>query len=237
MKPSFFCGVFCFSIVSAHAAEPAQPLTLLELVQSGGWVMLPLILASVAVGTLIVYAFLTLKESSITTPELIRRSQAFLDDEDTAGLAAYVADRPEAIARVLNQTLKFAHRRPDADGEAIQAVAEAEGNRIAAQFNQRVLYIMDIGVLAPLLGLFGTVVGILKSFGSIATEATPMRTMLLAGGVSQALVATAAGLIVGITAMFFYSYFRGRVQQLVSLLEGQATALVQELILQKKRHP
>jgi biopolymer transport protein ExbB len=97
--------------------------------------------------------------------------------------------------------------------------------------NQRVVYLMDLGVLAPMVGLMGTVVGILKSFGSIATEASSMRTMLLAGGVSQALVCTAVGLLVGITAMAFYSYFRGRVQYLISLMEGQCATLVAELIL------
>ena len=63
-----------------------------------------------------------------------------------------------------------------------------------------------------------------------------MRTMLLAGGVSQALVCTAAGLIVGITAMTFFAYFRGRVNHLISILESEATLLTQELILLSKRH-
>jgi biopolymer transport protein ExbB len=95
---------------------------------------------------------------------------------------------------------------------------------------------MDVGVLSPMLGLFGTVIGILNSFGHIASEASPMRTMLLAGGVSQALVSTAAGLIVGITAMAFYAFFRGRVGILISILEGEGTLLTQELILLSKRH-
>jgi biopolymer transport protein ExbB len=86
-----------------------------------------------------------------------------------------------------------------------------------------------------MLGLLGTVVGILRSFGSIAMEASPMRTMLLAGGVSQALVSTAAGLVVGIGAMAFYSYFRGRVQNLISLLESQSTVLLHELLLLRKK--
>jgi biopolymer transport protein ExbB len=63
-----------------------------------------------------------------------------------------------------------------------------------------------------------------------------MRTMLLAGGVSQALVSTAAGLIVGITAMACYAYFRGRVGHLISILETESTLLVQELIMLSKRH-
>src|SRR5271154_2863080 len=137
---------------------------------------------------------------------------------------------------MVNRILQFMERHPDAEPDSIQVVAETEGSRIAASLNQRVLYIMDVGVLAPMLGLFGTVVGILNSFGHIASEASPMRTMLLAGGVSQALVATAAGLTVGITAMAFYAYFRGRVGHLVSVLESEATLLTQELILLSQRH-
>jgi biopolymer transport protein ExbB len=186
--------------------------------------------------TLILYCFFTLTERSITTPELLERMEPFFENEDLDGLASYVADRPQATARIVNRVLNFLERHPDADGESIKVVAEAEGNRIAAALNQRVLYIMDVGVLSPMLGLFGTVVGILNSFGHIAAEASPMRTMLLAGGVSQALVATAAGLTVGITAMAFYAYFRGRVGHLVSILEGEATLLTQELVLLNKRH-
>ena len=210
--------------------------TLLNMIAAAGWVMIPLALASIVTLTLIIYCFFTLTEKSITTPELLERMEPFFENEDLDGLAAYVEARPQATARIVDRTLQFIERHPDANAESIEAVAETEGSRIAASLNQRVLFIMDVGVLSPLLGLFGTVVGILSSFGHIAQEASPMRTMLLAGGVSQALVSTAAGLIVGITAMAFYSYFRGRVGHLVSILESEATLLTQELILLSKRH-
>lgn len=213
-----------------------NPLTLWDLVLSAGWVMIPLLLVSVLVITLVIFYLLTLKESAIVTPELVRRVEPFFENEDLEGLSAYLAERPQAVARVLEHTLKFIYRNPDADSAAISAVAEAEGTRIATQLNQRVVYIMDLGVLAPMLGLFGTVVGILRSFGSIAQEPSPMRAMLLAGGVSQALVATAVGLIVGITAMACFAYFRGQAQALISLLEGNLTPLLQQLILLRKRH-
>ena len=216
--------------------EVAQETSLLSMVAHAGWVMIPLALASMITVTLIIYCFFTLTEKSITTPELLERMEPFFENEDLEGLAAYVAERPQATARIIDRTLQFLERHPEADAESIKIVAETEGNRIAAALNQRVLYIMDVGVLSPMLGLFGTVIGILNSFGHIASEASPMRTMLLAGGVSQALVATASGLIVGITAMAFYAYFRGRVGHLVSVLESEATLLVQELILLTKRH-
>jgi biopolymer transport protein ExbB len=216
--------------------EVSRDTTLLTMVAAAGWVMIPLAFASILTLTLIIYCFFTLTEKSITTPELLERMEPFFENEDLDGLAAYVAERPQATARMVDRTLQFLARHPDADADAIKAVAETEGNRLAASLNQRVLYIMDVGVLAPLLGLFGTVVGILNSFGHIAQESSPMRTMLLAGGVSQALVSTAAGLIVGITAMAFYAYFRGRVGHLISILEMEGTLVVQELILLSKRH-
>jgi biopolymer transport protein ExbB len=216
--------------------EVSKDTSLLGMVAAAGWVMIPLALASMLTVTLIIYCFFTLTEKSITTPELLERMEPFFENEDVEGLAHYVAERPQATARIVDRTLIFLERHPDADPDSIRIVAEVEGNRIAAALNQRVLYIMDVGVLSPMLGLFGTVVGILNSFGHIASEASPMRTMLLAGGVSQALVSTAAGLTVGITAMAFYAYFRGRVGQLISILEGEATLLTQELILLSQRH-
>jgi biopolymer transport protein ExbB len=216
--------------------EVSKQTSLLGMVAAAGWVMIPLALASMLTLTLIIYCFFTLTEKSITTPELLERMEPFFENEDVEGLAHYVAERPQATARIVDRTLTFLERHPDADADSIRIVAETEGNRIAAALNQRVLYIMDVGVLSPMLGLFGTVVGILNSFGHIASEASPMRTMLLAGGVSQALVSTAAGLTVGITAMAFYAYFRGRVGHLISILESEATLLTQELILLTKRH-
>lgn len=223
-------------LAAATPLASAHPLSLWELIVAAGWVIYPLLFVSVLVLTLVFFYILTLKEDAIVTPEILRRVEPFYEDEDMEGLSAFLADRPQAVARLLEHTLKFVYRNPDADAEAISSVAEAEGSRIASQLNQRVLYIMDLGVLAPMLGLFGTVVGILRSFGSIAQEASPMRTMLLAGGVSQALVSTAIGLVVGITAMGCYAYFRGRALHLVSLLEGSATPLIQQLILLRKRH-
>jgi biopolymer transport protein ExbB len=217
-------------------AQLSKDTSLLNMVASAGWVMIPLAFASMVTLSLIIFCFFTLTEKSITTPELLERMEPFFENEDLEGLAHYVAERPQATAQIVDRTLHFLERHPNADADSISAVAETEGNRIAASLNQRVLFIMDVGVLSPLLGLFGTVIGILNSFGHIAQEASPMRTMLLAGGVSQALVSTAAGLTVGITAMAFYAYFRGRVGHLVSVLESEATLLTQELILLSKRH-
>lgn len=203
----------------------------LELLTTAGWVMIPLALASILALTLIVYSLFTLHENIVLTAETrLRLEELYRGTNVLDGVRGFVADRPQAVTRILSEVLKFRERCPSATPDALLAVAESAGNRFAASWQQRITFILDVAVLAPMLGLFGTVVGILKSFGSIATEPSPMRTMLLAGGVSEALVATAAGLIVGIFAMAAYSFLRGRVNHLISLLEAQTTEFVQLLL-------
>lgn len=223
-------------LFSAQIGEPGgEAPTLWELIAAGEWVMVPLALCSVLVVMMIIILLLTLRKASISNAELRRRSRQLLERGDLPALGAYLADKPQAVARVGDSVLSFLERHKDADSDAIQSVAEAEGGRIVATLQQRSLYLMDLGVLAPMLGLFGTVVGILRSFGSISAEASAMRTTMMAGGVAQALIATAVGLVIGIFAMACYSYFRGRVTYLVSLMEGEAATLVQEITLIHKR--
>jgi len=219
---------------SAAAAIQKTDLTLWELLMAGGWVMIPLFLASFAAIVLILFYFITIRTRRVATPELIRSYQSIIYEGQFARLLEAARSNPQMISRVMERVTEFHLNNPTADVATLREVAQAEGSRQATGLHQSVVYLMDIGVLAPMLGLFGTVVGILRSFGSIASEATPMRTMLLAGGVSQALVSTAAGLLVGITAMCFYSYFRGRTQGLISELESGATLLVAQMSLKVK---
>lgn len=221
-------------ILAADVVATSQPLTIYELVLSGGWVMIPLLLCSIIALALIVYLFTHLKTSLISSEELHQKVDQFVDGGNLQGLLGYAQGRSDAVSKILTQTLLFLEKHPQADAKALEAIAEAEGGKTAASINQKVIYLMDLGALAPMLGLFGTVIGILRSFGSIALESSPMRTMLLAGGVSQALVATAAGLIIGITAMFFYSFFRGKVQGLISHLEIEASRALQPVLMLRK---
>lgn len=213
---------------------PVAPVSLYELVLSGGWVMIPLLLCSILVLALVVYYFTQFKSNLISSEDIHAKIDSFTEAGNLQGLLSYLQGRSDSVSKILTQTLLFLQKHPQADAAALQSIAEAEGNKVAAALNQKVVYLMDLGALAPMLGLFGTVIGILRSFGSIALESSPMRTMLLAGGVSQALVATAAGLIIGITAMFFYSFFRGRVQRLISDLETETSKALQPLLLLKK---
>src|SRR5207248_219301 len=98
-----------------------------------------------------------------------------------------------------------------------------------------IIYVADIGMIAPLLGLLGTVFGIIHSFGALGADIGSARYVALSRGISEALVNTSAGLAIGIPAMMFYAFFRGRAQKLISELEAASTHVLALLSLQYGR--
>jgi biopolymer transport protein ExbB len=209
---------------SAPAAAPVSginTMTLWKLIQDGGWVMIPLGFLSVVTLMLVLVYLFTLRRSAILTPHYMNTADVLLKKRDYLGLLAISSRHSEAVARVVQRTLDFATKNPTASFDVIKDIAETEGASQAASLQHRTVYLADIGMLSPMIGLLGTVLGIINSFGVLGSgqAAVQSRDILLASGVSQALVATATGLILGITAMFFYSVFRNRVQSLISDLE------------------
>jgi biopolymer transport protein ExbB len=205
---------------AAAESAPVTAMNLWNLVKSGGWAMIPLGFLSVMTMMLVLVYLFTLRRSSILTPHYMNTADVLLKKRDYLGLLAISSRHSEAVARVVQRTLDFATKNPSASYEVVKDIAETEGSSQAASLQNRTVYLADIGVLAPMIGLFGTVLGIIRAFGVLASGSIAQsRDVLLAEGVSEALVATAAGLIVGIIAMGFYSLFRNRVQSLISDLE------------------
>lgn len=207
----------------ATAAAPAHSVnatTLWKLVRDGGWAMIPLgFLSIVTVMLVLVYLF-SLRRSSILSAHYMNTADVLLKKRDYLGLLAISSRHSEVIARVVQRTLDFATKNPNASYEVVREIAETEGGSQAASLQHRVVYLADIGMLAPMIGLLGTVFGLIRSFGMLGSgSATQSRDVLLASGVSEALVATATGLVLGIVAMAFYALFRNRVQSLISDLE------------------
>jgi biopolymer transport protein ExbB len=232
------CLLFLSPPFLAQEATPspgATQETVLKLLQAGGWVMIPLVLASVLTLALILACMISLRRSSVVTHRFMDTAEALLRKRDYLGLIAVSNRHSSAIARITSRTLDFATKHPSAPPSAIRDVAETEGGRVASSLNQRIIYLADIATLSPMLGLLGTVVGIINSFGVLASNTTQPRQMLLAGGVAQALVTTAAGLIIGIAAMAFYSLFRGRVSSMISDLEAATTHILNIIGSQRAR--
>ena len=188
--------------------------------------MWPLGIASLILVALIFACLFSLRRGTVVTRRFMDTAEALLRKRDYLGLIAVSNRHSEAIARITGRTLDFATKNPAATPDAIREVAETEGARVASSLNHRIAYLADIATLSPMLGLLGTVVGIIHSFGILASNTNQPRPLLLAQGVSEALVATAAGLIIGILAMAFYSVFRGKVGSMVSELESATSHIV-----------
>ena len=210
-----------------EAGPPIRPeATLWEVVLSGGPVMIPLgILSVIAVMLVLIYLF-TMRRGAVVTKRYMSTADALLRKRDYLGLLAISNRHREAVARIMQRTLDFITQHPEATFAEAREIAETEGTRQAAALNQRIAYLADIGTIAPMLGLFGTVLGMIKSFSVVASDIVASRPIMLAEGVSEALVTTAAGLCIGIPAMAAYSFFRGRVQSLIAELEAASTQLI-----------
>lgn len=203
--------------------------SLWELIQKGGWTMIPLGVMSFLTVMFVLIYMATLRRSAILTSHYMNTADVLLKKRDYLGLLAISSRHGEAVARVVQRTLDFVTKNPSANFDVVKSVAESEGSAQAASLQHRVTYLADIGTLSPMVGLFGTVVGIIKSFGELANgpaSGGANRDWGLAGGVSEALIATGGGLVIGIVAFAFYALFRNKVQRLISDLEVASAHVV-----------
>ncbi|HLB32741.1 MAG TPA: MotA/TolQ/ExbB proton channel family protein [Chthoniobacterales bacterium] len=212
----------------------SSPGSLISVLTAGGWVMLPLGILSVITLALILVYLVTLRFRAVVTGDYMRTAEALLKKGDLFALLAFSNRRREAIARIMSRTIDFWASNTEASFEHAREVAQTEGVREASLLNQRITWLSDIATISPMLGLLGTVFGMIRSFSIMANDVAATRPMLLAEGVAQALVATAAGLVVGIAAMVAYALFRGRVQAMISDLESATTQLL--ALFPKGRH-
>jgi biopolymer transport protein ExbB len=198
--------------------------------------MYPLALLSIIGVVLILIYLLTIRRNAVVSDRFMNAAEAMIRKRDYLGLIAYSHRQNECMARVTQKMLDFFTKNPIASFSDVREVAEAEGSRQAGMLSSRITYLADIGSIAPMVGLLGTVLGMIKSFLDIAKGDTPgVHQMGLAGGVSEALITTAAGLMIGIPALVFYSLFRGRVQKYIAELEAAATHLMALLHAQVER--
>lgn len=201
-----------------------------EIVRSGGWPMYVLAAMSILTVAFVIYFFVVLRGNQIAPRalhrDLVEKIKAGnLDDARRA--CEY---RPCPLAAVAITALDYVRNIPEGDAVLLKDVVEGEGQRQAESLQGQAQYLLDIAVVAPMVGLLGTVLGMLKAFSSIALEIASAKPVVLAAGVSQALITTAFGLMIGIPAMAFYAFFRRRAASMLSQLESAATDVLAALL-------
>ncbi len=210
-------------------------MTLGEMLKQGGetiWVLGGLSVITVA---LIVFYILTIRRGAVVSDHFMRTADSLIRKQDYLGLLAVCNRRNESIAAITQKALDFATKNPTATFEEVREVTQSEGQRQAGVLSQRVTYLADVGAVAPMVGLLGTVIGIMKEFTQISKKDMLAAQMDFAGGTAEALINTAAGLAIAIPCMIVYSVYKGRVNTLISELEAAATHIMALLAAQYKR--
>jgi len=196
--------------------------TLWGVIKSGGLVMFPLgLLSVIAVALIITYA-ITLRSHRAVPSFFLRRTATLLESGKLQACRQLCEENGSLVAGVLLAGMEVAGR----ERYVVQETMQSEGARASSLLWQRITYLADIAVLSPLLGILGTVMGMIHAFNTIAHGDEVAKPIFLAEGISEALVTTAAGLLIAIPVMAFYFYFRGRVQNVIATAEGAIAQFV-----------
>ncbi|MBP8139136.1 MAG: MotA/TolQ/ExbB proton channel family protein [Burkholderiales bacterium] len=191
-----------------------------SLIQAAGWPIWPLLAASVIALALIFERLYSLRQSVVAPPGLVDQVLAeFRQTGATPDLLSKTARRAP-LGRLLAAGLANVKSPRPVMKEAIEEV----GRVVIHELERFLTTLGTIAAMAPLMGLFGTVVGMIEIFGSQTSAGS--NPIQLAHGISIALYNTAFGLVVAIPAMIFYRHFRAKVDALVVEMEQQATKLV-----------
>lgn len=197
---------------SAHAQEAAgASMSAIEFVKYGGVVGYLIILCSVVCMGMSIERFLALRRDIIVPPDVLAELERLFDEEEYEEAMSVCEGQPCYLTNVVAAGLP----KIGTGFENIQDAMSEVGDFEATKLTQSISYINFIANVAPMIGLFGTVWGMIFAFQTIATSPTPPTPAQLAGGIQQALVTTCMGLMVAIPFSLAYFFLRNRVQKII----------------------
>jgi biopolymer transport protein ExbB len=204
----------------------------LELVKAGGWLMLPIIACSIVALAIIIERLWSLQVRRVLPKNLVAQVWRWdkihqLNDEHLKELQA-----SSPLGSVL--AAGIANRKQNR--EVMKESIEDTGRHVVHELEHYLNTLGTIAAITPLLGLLGTVIGMIKVFATITTMGVG-NPGALAGGISEALITTAAGMSVAIPTLMFYRYFRGKVRMLVLRMEQEAMGMVEIMHGQRQQQP
>lgn len=197
---------------------------MLELITAGGWLMIIIVICSVMAIAICIERTYVLNRGRIAPPHLLANVWKQLKAGELDGGKLRKLRESSPLGRILAAGLANSHHGRDVMKESIE---EAAGH-VVHDLEKYLNTLGTIAAIAPLLGLLGTVVGMIRVFAEIMSQGTG-NASALAGGISEALITTAAGLCVAIPALVMHRYFSGRIDGIVIELEQQTIKLVDAL--------
>lgn len=201
---------------------------MLEIIKAAGWPIYPLILASIVTLAIIVERLWVLRSNVIAPPELLPEVQRWFGQGGVNKEALTKLQQHSLLGEIFASALSNA----SSSREVVKESIEETGRAVAHKLEKNLTTLGTIATVSPLLGLLGTVIGMVELFGAFTT--TGHDVAQFARGISVALYNTAGGIVVAVPAMIFYRYFRGRVDGLIVEMEQQAIKLVEMMHGERK---
>lgn len=196
--------------------------SVLDTLLLGGWVMAPIALLSILTIYLFVERMMTLRRSKADRSYVMDRVREYIEQGNIQGAVAFCEHREKPLTRLLAHGLERLGRPISEIEDAVQAAGRYE----TFELEKRTDLLASFAGIAPMLGFLGTVTGMIEAFQEIQRLQGNVNPSVLAGGIWEALLTTAAGLIVGIMALFFYNFLLNRIKRLVNDMERSATEFI-----------
>ena len=197
----------------------------LDFIKNGGVMMYPLILCSIVLIAIIIERFITLKKASKDGEALMEQVRAaYKGPEDMAKTIAICQEFGGPVGRMFARGVKNAKR----DADAIEMAMEQEASNELPALEQYLPLIKTIVNIAPLLGLLGTIAGMIASFRAASKSGLSNPTQVL-GGISEALISTATGITLAIVGFIFFNYFSQLSKRIVEDMEYYGAELVNHI--------
>jgi biopolymer transport protein ExbB len=195
-----------------------------EIVKSGGPVMVPIILASIIAAAIFLERLWTLQQRRVLPAELTDKVWKWVEQRQIQDKHIVALQQNSPLGKILAAGLANRHR----DRSIIKEAIEDTGRHVVHELERFIGTLGTIASISPLMGLLGTVVGMIRTFNAIETQGVG-DPAALGGGIAEALITTAAGLTVAIPALLGYKFLRGRVETLVVQMEKESIRLVQAM--------
>lgn len=193
--------------VAAEAATlTADRATLLELLLTGGWAMIPLGILSFAMGVFVIQNFISLRPKTLLHTEMMPELIEMMLQKKVRGALIYCRKNPSMFSNIFGAGLERVLDGVDDFSKVDESVKEASVEQMS-RLMKPIDYLSIIGATAPMLGLLGTVSGMIKAFQTMGSQGMG-KPELLAANIGEALITTATGLVIAIPAMFFFFGFK-----------------------------
>ena len=218
------------------AAKTAENFGLVDIFEKGGPLMWGLLVLSVVAFMTIFICSWTTRPSAVLPKDIVTTFETYIRRKDYSGLLALSERDGSSFSRTVNVIILFIQRNLRANMDAIREVAAAEATRQANILTRQISWLADIGAIAPMVGLLGAVLGMMDTFWQMSHgNFEGVKQMQMAGGISEAMITTAGGLILAIPCMLAYVIFRNYIQKHISDMEVAVTHILSVISVQSDR--